>query len=145
MCNRQPPIISTMSGKNKIELFLGILFAVSLLVCAVPKSDSANSDSVKKITFNLDELDENGLYGPPDGKRAISYEFCIPAKEEYAAEVQSIDSTVMLQLHAPGRIGCSENEYLCMGSTHQKNYQEVLFRLSKLEYIKKIEQSFFEQ
>ena len=32
----------------------------------------------QKITFDVTSLDQDGLYGPPNGKRALSYEFCIP-------------------------------------------------------------------
>lgn len=134
-----------MSGKNKFSILWQILFVASLFACMPPSRNSANSDYAGKIHFDLSLLDENGLYGPPNGKQSISYEFCIPAKEEYATEVQSIDSTIALQQHAPGRIGCSDDEYLCLGNTHQKNYRKVLFKLSRLEYVEKIEQSFFEQ
>ena len=146
MRNHLLRITYIMSGKNKFALFWQILFVASLFAaCTPPKGNSAKSDHIAKIKFDLEQLDENGLLGPPDGKRALSYEFCIPLKEEYAAEVQSIDSTVTILQHASGRIGCSDNEYLCLGNTHQKNYQEVLFKLSRLEYVKKIEESFFEQ
>ena len=39
--------------------------------------DSMGADSLYKITFDISKLDEYGLYGPPGGKRALSYEFCI--------------------------------------------------------------------
>ena len=97
-----------------------------------------------KIHFDLTMLNDEGLYGAPDGLQALSYEFCIPAEEQLVAEIQSIDSTIIIYKNAPGRIGCSEGEYLCIGNTHQKNYSEVLRKLVGLEYIRKIEQSFFE-
>ena len=41
----------------------------------------AGADSWHKITFDMSRLDKDGLYGPPNGKRALSYEFCIPKTE----------------------------------------------------------------
>ncbi|MCK5191008.1 MAG: hypothetical protein KAR12_13230, partial [Methylococcales bacterium] len=38
----------------------------------------ANTD---KIEFDITKLNQQGLYGPADGLRSLSYEFCIPAEE----------------------------------------------------------------
>lgn len=132
-----------MFGNNSIILF-GAIFALSLIGCMRPKDRSAMVDAQDKIRFDLSQLNEEGLYGPPDGLRSISYEFCIPAAEALVEEVTSIDSTVSIRRDSPGRIGCSEDQYLCVGNTHQGNYREVLLKLANLEYVKKIEQSFFE-
>lgn len=144
MFNRLPQITLPMLGKNKSSRYWQILLLSLLIACMPPRNDSANSAYADKIKFDLEQFDEDGLYGPPDGKQALSYEFCIPAKEEYADEVQSIDPTLTVHPTLPGRIGCTDNEYLCLGNTHQKNYREVLFNLARLDYIEKIEQSFFE-
>lgn len=39
-------------------------------LAALPLQD-VETRSDKKITFNLSRIDDNGLYGPPDGKRAL--------------------------------------------------------------------------
>ena len=44
-----------------------------------------------KIAFDLDRLNSRGLYGPADGLRSLSYEFCIPARQRYIDEVHGID------------------------------------------------------
>jgi hypothetical protein len=105
---------------------------------------SAGADSWHKITFDLSRLDKNGLLGPPNGKRALSYEFCIPNTEEHKAEVKRIDSTAQFMPGSPGRIRCDKNECLCVGSTHQKDFKGVLKNLADLEYVKRINESFFE-
>ena len=102
----------------------------------------ANSRS--KITFNLEQLNEDGLYGPPDGLRALHYEFCIPGDPVTAAQVRQIDPTIEISPTSRGRIGCTEGEYLCLGNTHQPNFKAVLLKLAKLPYIKRIDQAFFE-
>jgi hypothetical protein len=105
---------------------------------------SAGVDSCQKVTFDMSRLDNNGLLGPPNGNRALSYEFCIPNTEEHKAEVKSIDSIVQFMPGSPGRIRCDKNECLCIGSTHQKNFKRVLKNLADLEYVKLINESFFE-
>ena len=100
--------------------------------------------SQKKITFDLTSLDDEGLYGAANGKRALSYEFCIPDRERYKSKVKHIDLTLQCMSESPGRIGCGTYENLCIGSTHQKNFRDVLRGLAELPYITRIDQSFFE-
>jgi len=50
----------------------------------------------EKIRLDLSALNEDGVYGPPDGLRAVSYEFCIPARQELVAEVRAIDRTIQV-------------------------------------------------
>ena len=94
-----------------------------------------------KIHFELSEFNDDGLYGPPDGLRAAMYEFCIPARADLAAEVASTDPTVQIYAGSPGRIGCSRDEYLCIGSTGQHGFQEVLANLTQLDYVSRIQLS----
>ena len=96
-----------------------------------------------KIRFDLTDLDAAGLYGPPDGLRALSYEFCIPDRPDSLAEVRAIDASVRAQ-RSPGRIGCVHGELLCIGNTHQPEYRAVLEALARLPYVARIEQAHFE-
>jgi hypothetical protein len=127
-----------------------VVFLVSLLLNLYPflpdsrAGDRAQVDPRSKITFNLEQLNENGLYGPPDGLRALHYEFCIPGDPVHEAEVRQIDSTIEISRKSRGRIGCTEGEYLCVGSTHQPNFKTVLFKLAELPYVKRIDQACFE-
>ncbi|MBT8364346.1 MAG: hypothetical protein KJP23_06530 [Deltaproteobacteria bacterium] len=98
----------------------------------------------QKITFDISKLDEYGLYGPPGGKRALSYEFCILDTVQNRTEVKRIDPTVKFFAESPGRIGCGKSESLCTGSTHQKDFRRVLQRLAELTYVQRIDESFFE-
>ncbi len=95
-------------------------------------------DTTRKIEFDLDQLDADGLRGPPDGKTALSYEFGIPNQEECKTQVSDIDQTVQFMPGSRGRTVRGENQCLCIGSTHQKSYREVLLTLARLPFIERI-------
>jgi hypothetical protein len=97
-----------------------------------------------KIDVDLANVNSEGLRGPPDGLRAVHYEFCIPAGEYRAEEVRSIDPTAQFMPGSRGRIGCARDQILVVGNTHQRSYRQVLERLAALEYINRIRENFFE-
>ena len=115
-----------------------------LTVWTVMSMGFACTDEENKIGFDLSRLDADGLQGPPDGLRALHYEFCIPAQPEFIEEVTRIDTTLVVHPDAKGRIRCEADEFLCLGNTHQPAYAEVLTSLAQLPYIRVIEESFFE-
>jgi hypothetical protein len=96
------------------------------------------------IGFELCDLDAEGLVGPPDGKRALDYEFCIPAADAFAAEVRAIDASARFQPGSRGRIGCAPDETLVIGNTHRPDFAFVLQRLAELPYVERIERAWFE-
>lgn len=109
--------------------------ALSSSVYAEPTKDEAT----RKIRFDLNQLDEFGLYGPEDGKRSLSYEFCVPNDLRAIEAVQDIDPTLVIYLQSPGRVGCNNMEVLAIGETHQPNYRDVLINLASLDAIDRIE------
>jgi hypothetical protein len=127
-------------------------FLATQLVRVAPGENCTSEDFLfdspigfrQKITFDISKLDEHGLYGPPDGKRALSYEFCIPNTEQNRAEVERIDPTIKFFAESPGLIGCGKSENLCIGSTHQNDFKGILQRLAVLTYVQRIDESFFE-
>ena len=68
----------------------------------------------------------------------------IPDNIDYVSEVMAIDPTVVIYKQSPGRIGCTESEYLCVGNTATDSYLEVLQNLASLKYVKEIREAFFE-
>ena len=96
-----------------------------------------------KIRIDLSVLGASGLYGPADGLRALSYEFCIPDRPAAVVQVRALDKTVVMH-RARGRIGCSDQQLLCIGHTHQRDFRTVLEALSALPYVARIDQAFFE-
>ena len=120
-------------------------FAVLLVLGACGTTrENADKQPANKIAFDLSLLNGDGLQGLPDGLRALHYEFCIPARQEFVYEVERIDTTLQMLINEGGRIRCGDDEYLCLGNTHQKNFRSVLMRLAELGYVERIEESFFE-
>lgn len=97
-----------------------------------------------QVQLDLSAVDADGLIGSATGLRALSYEFCIPNEPALIDEVRSIDANVEIQAGAPGRIGCSDAESLCISHTSQPGYRSVLARLSDLEYVDRIVEAHFE-
>ena len=97
----------------------------------------------KKIKMDFRRFDNDGLAGPKDGKISANYEFCIPASEKNWSQVKKIDLTAQ-RSGGKGRVTCTDQEWLIIGSTHQKNFQRVLFELASLSYVKEIQETFYE-
>jgi hypothetical protein len=114
----------------KIVLFC-VLGGLGLFAgaCSGNKSFSSNPDLRQKIAFNLEEIDDDGLIGPPDGKRSVAYIFYIPAERSKQHEVSRIDHSVRFFLQQ------GSEEYQCMG---EGATQTTLLRLACLDYIVQI-------
>jgi hypothetical protein len=128
--------------------FASVVFVFLLVVLGAcgssPSATAPPQAQREKIAIDLSTLDDRGLRGPPNGLRSVSYEFCIPAGERYASEVQRIDPTLELMRGSRGRIGCTRNQVLCVGNTGQKSYLQVIERLAGLDYVSRIVESTFE-
>jgi hypothetical protein len=97
-----------------------------------------------KIKFNLDDIRPDGLRGPDDGLVSVSYEFCVPKEEAAYAEVRRIAPGVAIHAGSRGRIGCSEDQALCIGSTHGPAWRKELMGLAELGYVVQIAECHFE-
>jgi hypothetical protein len=128
-------MVKRLSRKLVGLALLGLL-PVACQSMPLPEGENATAD---KITFDLDEFDQDGLYGPPGGKRSLDYEFCIPEGNQYAQEVRVIDPTINLFPDSAGRIGCTEDQTLAIGNTHQDEFRIVLMELANLEYVERIQ------
>jgi len=122
------------------KLVVSGLAGLALLGCQPVSIPEPDPSALEKITFDLNQFDEYGLYGPADGKRSLDYEFCIPQGEQYATEVQTIDPSVNFFPTSAGRIGCTENQILTIGNTHQDEFRLVLLELANLDYVDRIQQ-----
>ena len=94
--------------------------------------------------FDLEKIDNNGLRGPPDGKVSVDYEFCIPHEEDKLQGISDIDADIRCKQGPGGRIGCSADEYLCIGNTGMKDFKRILCSLSMLDYVERIDETFWE-
>ena len=126
-----------MLKSKSLFVLLSLLYA-----CQTPKLPE-NPDAWKKIKIDFRQLDAEGLAGQGSSKVAMNYEFCIPSEAKYWKEVQKIDPSARRN-EGKGRVACKTIESLIIGSTHQKNYQRILFRLASLPYVRSIEPVFWE-
>jgi hypothetical protein len=132
-----------MEDNPRTYSITGITYAlwISIMLLAGTGCSSSSPPSrsrqqaLEKISFDISEIDEHGLIGPPDGKRTVAYEFCIPRDPKKRKEVASIDSTVSFFSGPTGRIGCHTDQYLCIGDG---GTQEVLLTLAGLPYVTRI-------
>lgn len=118
----------------RILLLLGLL---ALAGCAAP----AERDVIR---FDLAGISEEGLAGSGGGRVAVDYEFCIPDLPENRATVRGLDPSVRFMEGARGRAGCGAGQVLCIGSTHQPRWRDVLRRLARLPWIARIERCHWE-
>ncbi|MDO8368741.1 MAG: hypothetical protein Q7T20_18220 [Saprospiraceae bacterium] len=120
-----------------------LLVLIAVLSACKTQKPPENPDVWKKIKLDFKQLDADGLAGPPKGKVAVNYEFCIPAGEKYWRQVHKMDTTAQKN-SGKGRVGCKDTQWLIIGSTHQKSYQRVLFQLASLPFVERIEQVYWE-
>ena len=110
----------------------------------LPRKDSQPNSILEKITFDISAISPEGLIGLPNGLRSVSYEFCIPAREQSLKELQAIDPSIKYYANSPGRIGCHSNQYLCIGDIHNPRWQEILLSIARLDYVERIDQFYGE-
>lgn len=99
---------------------------------------------VSKIHFDLTDLDRNGRTGHYPEKVSLDYEFCVPYTPKHFSDIQAIDPEIECYHGPSGRIGCGDDEYLCIGHTGSSHYKDTLCRLSLLDYINTIERTWWE-
>jgi hypothetical protein len=117
-----------------------VLAGMVSLSCAGSRPLPADPATDAKIHLDLSKLDVEGLLGPANGKRAMGFEFCIPARGDCERQVREIDPRIAVQRGARGRIGCGEGQLLCVGSTHRTDYRRILQKLASLPYVERIEE-----
>jgi hypothetical protein len=125
-------------------------FAITLISCSpslqhTKAEPHTNADLIQsaKIQFDLSELDDEGLIGPPDGKVAISYEFCIPKRRSSRAKVEKIDPSIKFFSQSQGRVKCNETQYLCIGSSSPGGAR-VITKIADLNFVDVIARTYFE-
>jgi hypothetical protein len=115
-----------------------IVFSFALAATA------AGLDPTSVIAFDLDRLDAAGLQGPPDGRRALDYEFCIPRGQGPRDQVAAIDPSAHFYPGSCGRSGCGPDQVLVLGNTHQPGYRAILLTLAALPFVTRIAEAVFE-
>jgi hypothetical protein len=128
---------------------IGLRVGAGLLACLCVAGGCADAQRgsvgpADKVRFDLGAIGADGLEGPPDGRRAVDYEFCVPAEEAVVAEVRRIDPTAQAHPGVRGRSGCRRGQVLVMGNTHHARWRESLERLASLRYVQRIQRVDFE-
>ena len=100
--------------------------------------------ALAKIKFNIDDIRSDGLRGPDDGLVSVSYEFCVPNDEKTLAEVRRIAPGVQIHAGSKGRIGCGEDQALCVGTTAGPDWRRELLAIAELGYVVEIAECHFE-
>lgn len=95
-------------------------------------------DPMEKVRVGLAGIDDLGLVGPPESRRPVGYEFCVPNEPELRAEVRDLDHTARFVSGAPGAAGCTDEQILVIGSTFGGRWQERLRALATLPYVERI-------
>lgn len=121
-----------------------ILFSI-LIGCSSSLTLEDSNLLKEKLEFDIRALNNEGLFGPPDGLVSLDYEFCIPNVDSIKNQVQAIDSFIQFFSNSKGRVNCNKNSIRCKGNTHQKRHKEILLELVRLDYITTIKQVFFEK
>jgi hypothetical protein len=116
---------------------LTLILSITSMHCA-RKMNTPVSD---KIAFDYSAIDDAGLR---NGEVAVFYEFCIPANDELLKEVLKIDAGVRVMKSSKGRIGCTDQQWLCINSTHSPAWKDKHFGLASLSYVEKIQETFWE-
>ena len=125
---------------NFCSLVFISIFLLSLTHEKVLSNNLKTDPILGKIRFDISLISPDGLIGPPDGLRSVSYEFCIPAMNDAVKTIKMIDSQIDIYSQSPGRIGCTKNEYLCIGHTHNKQWKDILLAIAGLDYVEEIEE-----
>ena len=119
-------------------LFLLIVILFSSAFQCPKKTDKVNQ---AKIQFDYSAIDDNGLR---NGEVAVDYEFCIPADQKILDHVMKIDQGIRVMKSSKGRIGCTDQQWLCINSTHSAGWKKKLFAIASLSYVERIEETFYE-
>ena len=125
--------------KYHLILIVGLFF---ISCSASDENKKLDEEKLSKIKFSLADFNEEGLFGNPDGLRAMDYKFCIPKNESYKEQILNIDKTI--NIIAGNKNNCSEEEYFCIGNTHKKSFKVILKKLALLDFVLKIEPHYWE-
>jgi len=119
-------------------LFLLLVILISSAFQCPKKTDKVNR---AKIKFDYAAIDDSGLR---NGEVAVDYEFCIPADQKILDQVMKIDQGVRVMKSSKGRIGCTDQQWLCINSTHNDDWKKHLFAIASLSYVERVEETFYE-
>lgn len=126
------------------KTLLASIFLLLAVGCNGSKKSTASEAVLSKIKFSLDDIDEDGRYGPADGKRLLDYEFCIPKTLGHIDQIKKINPAIQMPEGSSGRINCPKSEQLCLGNTGQEDWKGILLDIARQDFVQEIRQNFYE-
>ncbi len=124
-----------------IPKYLLLTLCCILMMNASKCDEGVSKKTLRKIDFDYSTINQKGMM---DSAVAVDYEFCIPRDDAKIAEVKAIEPNVNMPRMAKGRIGCSDEEYLCIVTTKGTDWKEKLYAIASLPYVKRIIQTYYE-
>lgn len=104
---------------------------------------SSQNCRTDKIAFDVEKIKEDGNYENYPGP--LGYEFCLPTTGDYLQKIKMLDSSINCVQGSSGMIGCTKEEYLCLGSTKpRKDNKMTVCTISNMDVVQKIQQTFWE-
>jgi hypothetical protein len=129
-----------MSKNACFIVFFAMISAFSAINCSKHAQKNKDKVALEKIKFDLEKIGTDGLNR---AKTPVEYEFCLPANREVFDNLKKIDPTLK-KMKGKGRVGCTNDEWLVMGNTRQKNWKTSLINLAKTPEIREIREVFWE-
>lgn len=119
--------------------FLFPIISISMLLVSCHRQ-LVTSD-VSKINFDYSHIDERGFR---NGLAPVDYEFCIPAKDDALKKVRQIEPDVKVMKSSRGRVGCTDEQWLCIVNTMDDAWKKKLEQIATLSFVGRIEETFYE-
>ncbi len=120
---------------------IALLPAFFMILSGSKCQTNVSEKVIQKIGFDFAAVDEKGLI---NSETSIDYEFCIPMDETMMAKIKAIEPEVQTPRLAKGRIGCSQEEWLCIVTTHGPKWKERLYTIASLPFVQRIVQTDYE-
>lgn len=111
---------------------------ILLLLSCHPKLITSE---VSKINFDYSNIDDRGFR---NGIAPVDYEFCIPAKDMDLKKVKQIEPDVKVMKSSRGRVGCTDEQWLCIVNTWDDAWKKKLEQIATLPFVQRIEETFYE-
>ena len=134
-----PLAFKTLSNMRTHPILFVLVAIISLSAFQCPRKMQKINEA--KIQFDYSAIDEQGLR---NGEVAVDYEFCIPASEAILQELLNIDSSIRVMKSSKGRIGCTNQQWLCINTTHTQDWKRKLNAIASLSFVEKIQETFYE-
>lgn len=132
-------LIHILMSFRKYAVLLVAFFILTANKC--PKDAEVQADVLAKIAFDYSAIDDAGLR---NGQVAVDYEFCIPATDQALEAVLKCDQEVRVMQKSKGRMGCTEVQWLCINSTHARDWKEKLYAIASLDFVQRIQETVYE-